>query len=85
MRYLRGVRNVPASQIIGYAAIAFALYASRRELPPVTTGDLIMFAILGLLFTWFLWPSRGDAAGHEQPDKSVAFRLGKSLKRVIRR
>lgn len=47
--------------------------------------DDLMLGFFILLMVWFLLPRRDKSGVHEQSDNRVALRLGKSLKRVLRR
>lgn len=50
------------------------------------TLDFLMFCGFVVLLWWLLsdFGTGKDARAHEEPDKSVLFRLGKALNRVLR-
>lgn len=84
---MKDKEELPFSYVFGMIVIMTALYLSRHELPPMDWRDGVMFFFLGIIL-WICFRRSGrdsllDAHGHEQPDKSIAFRLGKSLKRVL--
>lgn len=64
--------------------IAVVIAVQKYDLSRFGWGDALMFALLGLLLWWCFSTRSGQAAGHEQPNQSVAFRLGKSLHRIWR-
>jgi hypothetical protein len=79
--------------IIAAAAIVITLRAASGTLPPITPGEIVAMSLFGLLLWWCLTPSRrsrtavhaDDADTGEEARKSVAFRLGKALNRVLYR
>jgi hypothetical protein len=78
--------KVDKAQMIGFAAVALALSLYNNPLKrPLEWGDFLMFGLLGLLMWWLLSVRKGgEASGEESANKSIAFRLGKSLNRVWR-
>ncbi|EIM25756.1 hypothetical protein MicloDRAFT_00064830 [Microvirga lotononidis] len=69
--------------IIG-TAVAITL-SKYDKLPTVYAGDIVAICIIGALLFWFLRP-RADRSGGQvvgqSPSDSLAFRVGKNLKRV---
>jgi membrane protein implicated in regulation of membrane protease activity len=70
---------------IGTLSIVIALYVWQHGLPPVYPGDIVALAAIGLMLVWFL-RRRGkrQLAGEQQASERIAFRLGQTLKRIIR-
>lgn len=73
-------------------AISAANYwHSHDKIPPLTLVDALALTILGLMLVWFLWkrsPGPGvlsplNAPSHENTAKSLPFRLGKALNRIL--
>jgi hypothetical protein len=79
--------------ILTAVALVVTLRAVNGTLPPITPGEIVAMSLFGLLLWWCLTPSRrsraavhaNDAGSGEEPRKSVAFRLGKALNRVLYR
>ena len=72
-----------SGQIGAAIGIGIASLAIRGEpLPPMDWRDYTAFLVLGLLLYWCLRGPKVYAEGHESTRNSIAFRLGKSLKRV---
>lgn len=46
--------------------------------------DTAMFIAFLAFLAWLLTPARNKSGGHENPDKGIAFRLGKALNRIRR-
>lgn len=80
--------NLPSGYAIALLIVISTLHFSRNELP-TDWREYVGFAVAGLLFWWCLKPLRSDglvdAGAHDETDQGIAFRLGKSLKRVRRR
>ena|SRR5215211_4033409 len=76
---------------LGIIAVAVALTFSYREMSPLYAGDIIALALLALLLWWLWKPSGeteigvGDTPASKDPPQSRAFRLGKSLNRILGR
>lgn len=47
-------------------------------------ADTLMFVGFMIFLGWLLLPRRNKAPSHEGADQSLALRLGKSLKRILR-
>lgn len=79
--------SLPAGYVFGIFGIAFAGYLSRHELPPMDWRDYVAWVVFFALLVWCFSPRRmragEDAHGHEGARKSLAFRLGKKLNRVL--
>jgi hypothetical protein len=75
---------------IALGITVFGLYYWQRDgnLPPLYLGDVVAMAVIGLLLVWLQTFKRGgalrDAPHSEDLRQSFAFRLGKSLNRVLR-
>lgn len=78
---------LPVGYVIGLFGIAIAGYLSRHELPPMDWRDYTAFGVFFALLAWCFSPRRmrvvSDAESHESTRKSVAFRLGKKLNRIL--
>lgn len=73
-------------------AISVANYWQTHDrVPPMTLVDAIGLTTLALMLIWFLWkrsPGPGvlsplNAPTHENTAKSLPFRLGKALNRIL--
>lgn len=79
--------SLPVGYVIGLFGIAAAAYLARNELPDLGWPDYLFFGLWIALLAWCFSPRRmravGDTEGSESARKSIAFRLGKKLKRVL--
>lgn len=79
--------SLPAGYVFGIFGIAIASYLSRNELPPMDWRDYTAFGVFFALLIWCFSPRRmcagEDAQSHEGTRKSLAFRLGKKLNRIL--
>lgn len=78
--------ELPASYAFAMLITIAVIHFGKRGLPN-NPWEYGWFAIAGLLFWWCLKPLRSDALvdsdAHDEPNKSVAFRLGKLFKRTL--
>ena len=82
------MNNLPAGYAFTMLITISAIHFGRKGLP-TDWREYIGLAAAALLFWWCFKPLRSDAFvdthSHEQPDKGVAFRLGKLFKRTLLR
>ncbi len=70
------------ADIFAYAVIATGAYVATRGWPDFGIADFVALALFGLLLLWLT--GKRKARGHHGSNDGVAFRLGKTLKGIVR-
>ena len=81
----RGHHLVPAMTYFPYLILGVSLVLFNHELPPMDWQDYVAFVLFFALIHWCCKDSIPtiDGDGHESARKSIAFRLGKKLNRIL--
>ena len=68
-----------------YLILGISLVLFNHELPPLDWQDYVAFVLFFALIHWCCKDSVPaiDGDGHESARKSIAFRLGKKLNRIL--
>lgn len=72
----------PAVISMGFVGAAIGFARSAKHVP--SPAEWVMIALLFLFVLWLLNAKREPRSG-KPLDQSIAFRLGKALKRIVRR